>query len=344
MSLPTSTALRALAEGDLVVAGRVTDASNVVLWCELRVPWALPRGAESVHVMYKPVSGERPLADFPTGTLANCEEAAWHVSEATGWSIVPPTMVRDGPAGAGMVQLWIDTDDDADVLRMILTRDDRLRRMAVFDALVNNADRKGGHLLVTGSTVHGCDHGICFSPEPKLRTVLWGWRGEPLLDAEREMLRRVHDELQDRWRRSWHRCWTERKTEVPGGAPDDCCGTVGCRCRTRTDTSSRGRPSGLYRGRRTEVPQARPRMGRYGASSVPALGGIACAPCSTASSVRLPPRPPWPSSAPPARSSWRRGRRDIREHHPGRLQQAGAGHRPAREQPHDSSSSSRPAR
>jgi hypothetical protein len=195
VSLPTSTALRALAEGELVVAGRVTDASNVVLWCELRVPWALPRGAESVHVMYKPVGGERPLADFPTGTLANREEAAWHVSEATGWSIVPPTMVRDGPAGAGMVQLWIDTDDDADILRMILTRDDRLRRMAVFDALVNNADRKGGHLLVTGSTIHGCDHGICFSPDPKLRTVLWGWRGDPLLDAERDMLERVRDEL-----------------------------------------------------------------------------------------------------------------------------------------------------
>lgn len=148
-----------------------------------------------MHVAYKPIDGERPLADFPTGTLANREEAAWHVSEATGWSIVPPTLVRDGPAGTGMVQLWLDTDDDADILRMILTRDDRLRRMAVFDALVNNADRKGGHLLVTGAEIHGCDHGICFSTEPKLRTVLWGWRGEPLLDTERGMLERVCDQL-----------------------------------------------------------------------------------------------------------------------------------------------------
>ena len=188
--------MRALAEGDLVIAGRVTDASNVVLWCELRVSWPLPHGAESLHVMYKPIGGERPLADFPTGTLANREEAAWHVSEATGWSIVPPTLVRDGPAGVGMVQLWLDTDDDADILRMILTRDDRLRQMAVFDALVNNADRKGGHLLVTGADVHGCDHGICFSTEPKLRTVLWGWRGEPLLDTERQMLERVRDQLE----------------------------------------------------------------------------------------------------------------------------------------------------
>ena len=91
---------------------------------------------------------------------------------------MPPTLVRDGPAGRGMVQLWIETDDDTDILRMILTRDDRLRRMCVFDALVNNADRKGGHVLVTEDGVHGCDHGICFAVEPKLRTVLWGWRGD----------------------------------------------------------------------------------------------------------------------------------------------------------------------
>ena len=189
--IATEDALRALREGELTVAGRVADASNLVLWCELQVPWALPRGAGSLHAVYKPIRGERPLADFPTGTLALREEAAWHVSEVTGWSIVPPTLVRDGPAGRGMVQLWIETDDDTDILRMILTRDDRLRRMCVFDSLINNADRKGGHVLVTAEGVHGCDHGICFSVEPKLRTVLWGWRGEPLVDEEREMLERV---------------------------------------------------------------------------------------------------------------------------------------------------------
>jgi hypothetical protein len=193
--IATDVALRALREGELTVAGRVTEASNLVLWCELRVPWALPLGAESIHVVYKPIRGERPLADFPTGTLALREEAAWHVSEATGWSIVPPTLVRDGPAGRGMVQLWIETDDDTDILRMILTRDDRLRRMCVFDVLVNNADRKGGHVLVTADGVQGCDHGICFSVQPKLRTVLWGWRGEPLLAEERDMLERVRGSL-----------------------------------------------------------------------------------------------------------------------------------------------------
>ena len=187
----TVDALDALRDGELTVAGRVTEASNVVLWCELDVPGGLPGEGGPLHAVYKPIRGERPLVDFPVGTLALREEAAWHVSEVTGWSIVPPTLVRDGPAGRGMVQLWIEVDEDVDVLRMILTRDDRLRRMAVFDVLVNNADRKGGHLLVTGDAVHGCDHGICFSVAPKLRSVLWGWRGEPLLDEEREVLARV---------------------------------------------------------------------------------------------------------------------------------------------------------
>jgi hypothetical protein len=193
--ISTEDALRLLREGELTVMGRVTEASNVVLCCELQVPWALPRGIGSLHAVYKPIRGERPLADFPTGTLALREAAAWLVSEATGWSVVPPTVVRDGPAGEGMVQLWIETDDSTDILRMILTRDDRLRRMALFDALVNNADRKGGHVLVTEDGVHGCDHGICFSAEPKLRTVLWGWRGEPLLEEERVMLAGVLDAL-----------------------------------------------------------------------------------------------------------------------------------------------------
>jgi hypothetical protein len=187
----TADAIRALGDGELTVVGRITEASNVALWCELRASGELPDDAGPLHAVYKPIRGERPLVDFPVGTLAFREEAAWHVSEVMGWSIVPPTLVRDGPAGRGMVQLWIEADEDADILRMILTRDERLRPMAVFDVLVNNADRKGGHLLVTGDEVHGCDHGICFATTPKLRTVLWGWRGEPLTDEERGALERV---------------------------------------------------------------------------------------------------------------------------------------------------------
>lgn len=183
--LSTSQALQALGEGQLTIAGRLVEASNTTLYCELTVPWVLPDDAPALHAIYKPIRGERPLDDFPDGTLAMREVAAWLVSEATGWSIVPPTILRDGPAGRGMVQLWIDVDPKADVLEMILTRHQPLRRFAVFDAIVNNADRKGGHILPTiDGAIHGCDHGICFSPDPKLRTVLWGWRGEPLTDDE----------------------------------------------------------------------------------------------------------------------------------------------------------------
>jgi hypothetical protein len=191
--IDTAGALDLLRHGELEVVGRVRDASNVVLYCSIALP-----GDETtdLHAAYKPIRGERPLDDFPSGTLANREEAAWWVSEQLGWSVVPPTIVRDGPAGPGAVQLWIETDEYVDALRMILVRDDRLRPMALFDALVNNADRKGGHLLVTDAgRVHGVDHGICFAAEPKLRTVLWGWRGERLTDDERTDLERMCEAL-----------------------------------------------------------------------------------------------------------------------------------------------------
>lgn len=202
--MDTPSVLALLRDGELGIEGRVRDASNVVLWCSIRPPATahatgtdaegavLAGRSTDLHVAYKPIRGERPLDDFPTGTLALREEAAWWVSEALGWAVVPPTVVRDGPAGRGAVQIWIETDDTVDVLRMILVRDERLRPMAVFDVLVNNADRKGGHLLVTDrGELHGVDHGICFAVEPKLRTVLWGWRGERLTAAERIDIERL---------------------------------------------------------------------------------------------------------------------------------------------------------
>ena len=108
------------------------------------------------------------------------------MSEATGWGIVPPTVLRDGPFGEGAVQLWIDIDPTVDVMAMVIEDDPRLRRIAVFDAAVNNTDRKGGHLLPVdgGGHVFGVDHGVMFSTYPKLRTVLWGWRGTPFLPEE----------------------------------------------------------------------------------------------------------------------------------------------------------------
>jgi uncharacterized repeat protein (TIGR03843 family) len=180
-----------LRTGTLEIVGRLTEASNVTLYCELQPEPRLKLESEArpepepMHCVYKPIRGERPLDDFAIGTLAYREVAAYELSQETGWRIVPPTVLRDGPLGEGMVQAWIEIDEDADIVEMILTRDPRLRRMALFDAIVNNADRKGGHVLPTDDGhLHGCDHGVCFAVEPKLRTVLWGWRGEPLTDEE----------------------------------------------------------------------------------------------------------------------------------------------------------------
>ena len=150
-----------------------------------------------VDAIYKPTLGERPLDDFPDGTLARREVAAWHVSEASGWGIVPPTILRDGPFGEGMVQAFVEADPDIDVVAMVVEDDPRLRRMAVLDAVMNNTDRKGGHILPVdgGRHIYGVDHGVTFSPVPKLRTVLWAWRGMPLSPDEIHGIERIRDAL-----------------------------------------------------------------------------------------------------------------------------------------------------
>jgi uncharacterized repeat protein (TIGR03843 family) len=193
----------ALVHGELTVRGQIRDASNAVLYCESA------HEGRTVTCVYKPVRGERPLWDFPDGTLAQREVATYLVSEATGWGLVPPTVLRDGPYGEGMVQLWIESAGDEDGALLALTEetvpapgwkavveaeveegrtallvhadDARLRRLAVLDAVVNNADRKGGHLLpAADGRLYGIDHGVTFHTEDKLRTLLWGWAGEPL--------------------------------------------------------------------------------------------------------------------------------------------------------------------
>ena len=177
-----------LEQGELELLGRLVEASNATFLARL------PDGRQ---VVYKPIAGERPLDDFPHGTLANRERAAYLLSEATGWRIVPPTVLRDGPYGRGMVQAWIDVDESVDVVGLLTAPDPRLRRICVFDALANNADRKGGHLLpVAGGHIHAVDHGVCFAVEPKLRTVLWGWRGEPLVADEVAVVERVWSALE----------------------------------------------------------------------------------------------------------------------------------------------------
>jgi uncharacterized repeat protein (TIGR03843 family) len=164
-----------LESGEIDLEGRLVDASNVTLVGAIRT------GTLAAECVYKPVAGERPLWDFPDGTLAGREMAAFLVSQATGWRVVPPTVLRDGPFGPGMVQLWVDGDADVDLPHFVRRDVPELRRMAVFDAVINNADRKGGHIIpMPGGHVYGVDHGICFSADPKLRTLLWRWAGQPL--------------------------------------------------------------------------------------------------------------------------------------------------------------------
>jgi uncharacterized repeat protein (TIGR03843 family) len=197
--LDRATTLDVLREGELEILGRIVGSSNNAMLVGVTRPCPDPEPApvQTIEAVYKPTLGERPLNDFPDGTLGRREVAAWHVSEASGWGIVPPTVLRDGPFGEGMVQSFVEADPTVDVVAMVLEDDPRLRRMAVLDAVMNNTDRKGGHILPVdgGRQVHGVDHGVCFSPVPKLRTVLWGWRGDPLSAEEVEGVQRIRAAL-----------------------------------------------------------------------------------------------------------------------------------------------------
>jgi uncharacterized repeat protein (TIGR03843 family) len=188
---PDASTLDLLTNGTLEIEGRLVVASNATLYCTVR-----NAGREAACV-YKPVAGERPLWDFPAGSLAGREVAAYAVSTAAGWHLVPPTVLRDGPFGPGMCQLWIESDETVDVIALARSSDHpALRQMAVFDAVINNADRKIGHLLPDrNGTLYGCDHGVCFSEDYKLRTVLWQWRGRSLPQAAVEALLRLREAL-----------------------------------------------------------------------------------------------------------------------------------------------------
>ncbi|MCT9107257.1 SCO1664 family protein [Streptomyces mirabilis] len=208
-----------LALGELKVRGRIREASNAVLYCSVSYE------GRDAFCVYKPIAGERPLWDFPDGTLAQREVAAYEVSEATGWGLVPTTVLRDGPYGEGMCQLWIEALPEADgdgllalveaeepaagwkaigfaevgegeTALLVHADDVRLRRLAVLDAVINNADRKGGHLLPAGEgRLYGIDHGVTFNAENKLRTLLWGWAGESLTPEAVEVLTSLRDGL-----------------------------------------------------------------------------------------------------------------------------------------------------
>ncbi|MEC5199314.1 putative repeat protein (TIGR03843 family) [Arthrobacter sp. PL16] len=202
-----------LVTAELTLTGRITTASNATFLGSIG----------EAAVVYKPIKGEKPLWDFPDGFLAHREVAAYLVSEVLGWNIVPRTWLRDGPFGEGMVQLWQETDPDQTAVdlvaaddvpetgwkqvlegrdennrRVALIHEDSqpLRRMAVFDVVVDNADRKGDHVLaMEDGHRHGVDHGLTFNSDHKLRTVLWGWLGDPLTAEELDGIDRVSDGL-----------------------------------------------------------------------------------------------------------------------------------------------------
>jgi uncharacterized repeat protein (TIGR03843 family) len=214
-----------LQRGELTVIGRIRSASNATFLCEAHLD------QHQAHCVYKPIAGEAPLWDFPDGTLAGRELSAYLISDALGWNIVPYTIIRDGPAGRGMLQLWVDQPGDevgdelqagpdlidllpaghippdylpvlqaydyaGDEVTLVHADDIRLRRMAVFDVLINNADRKGGHILSgVDGMVYGVDHGVSLHVEDKLRTVLWGWAGKPVDDDTVEILATFRDKL-----------------------------------------------------------------------------------------------------------------------------------------------------
>jgi uncharacterized repeat protein (TIGR03843 family) len=197
-----------LRTGELSLVGRIPTASNATFVCDASA------SGEPLRCVYKPIRGEQPLWDFPDGTLAGREVASYLISDALGWGVVPETVLRDGPFGPGMVQRWVSAVDNhtarrhrldlvdlvpvgripagfREILRALNQRGDevslvhiddpRLRRMAVLDVLLNNADRKGGHAIEgLDGQIYGVDHGICLHTDHKLRTVLWGWAGEPI--------------------------------------------------------------------------------------------------------------------------------------------------------------------
>ena len=182
--------LELLRTGDIEVLGLLPFSSNYVFLSKVTAE------GDELLAVYKPQRGERPLWDFPAGTLAAREVAAYEVSAALGWGIVPDTVLReDAPLGPGSLQVFIEHDPERHFFHLMDDHGDVLKRFAAFDIVVNNADRKGGH-VIEGPDGHiwGVDHGLTFNLEPKLRTVIWGFAGESLSELADD-LRRAGESL-----------------------------------------------------------------------------------------------------------------------------------------------------
>jgi hypothetical protein len=185
-----------LLQGDLELLGLMPGASNYTFLARLLDGEGADDEPERL-VIYKPRRGEAPLWDFPSGTLCQREAAAFEVSRAGGFGFVPPTVLRDGPVGIGSVQTFVHHDFECTAFDLLESHTEDLRRIALFDLLVNNADRKAGHVFPDAQdNVWAIDHGICFHVEPKLRTVLWDFAGEPIAESDRACLRRLGAALQ----------------------------------------------------------------------------------------------------------------------------------------------------
>ncbi len=182
-----------LRTGDMGMApGRLRWSSNHTFLVELCTDTVRTKA------IYKPRRGERPLWDFPDGTLCYREVAAYLVSEGLGWELIPPTVLRDGFYGIGSVQLYIEHDPEVTYFNLDDSFIPQLQRFAAFDAIINNADRKGGHCLLDNKNkIWGIDHGICFHMSPKLRTVIWDFAGQPLPETLKADIQRFQTVICD---------------------------------------------------------------------------------------------------------------------------------------------------
>ena len=179
--------------GQIKIEGRLVDASNATLFGHIST-----EGKDDFAIVYKPVAGERPLWDFPDGNLAQREVASYLVSQAGSFNCVPTTVLRDGPFGFGAVQQWIEIIESIDFIELGQSDEKSIRNIALFDVIVNNTDRKFGHLLpITRDQVFGCDHGVTFHEDFKLRTVIWQFAGEALTESERAQLSLVANYIEN---------------------------------------------------------------------------------------------------------------------------------------------------
>jgi uncharacterized repeat protein (TIGR03843 family) len=190
VSVEPEQVVQLLLKGRVELVGQILSSSNVIFLA------SVIGGDLQALAVYKPHRGERPLWDFPQGTLCLREVAAYVVSQALGWPLIPPTVLRDGPHGTGALQLFIAADPEATYFSLCEERQADLFSVALFDILTNNADRKGGHLLLDEwGRIWAIDNALTFHTEPKLRTVIWDFAGEPIPEAYQADLRELQEQL-----------------------------------------------------------------------------------------------------------------------------------------------------